>query len=228
MPYYRAQLCWLLLTLPILLQYFDADFGVDELFPNLPHSADEHISNDEWSQHLAPVADYNEDREDDGSMLFADRVGVTDNTAFNTVDIDQAQSSTAISSRSVPSPNIQAPSPCTDSLTSSTPGPLSTPASSSLSYASVPNTTVDSSRYCCNECRISAKTKRDWERHLKTNKHKARGNLSNGSNDNGIPGAAPTKFHCSVEDCKYHESTGRAIAREDNLRRHVKKVHGVV
>lgn len=166
---------------------------------------------------------------------------VTGTSAWNAVDNDQPQSSLTTSFHPVNYPETQAaPVQCSEPICNGTSVPSSTQTTSYPCYSPAPETagqapnsasttSVDGNRYTCNDCRVSPKTKRDYERHLKTNKHKMKGNLSNGSNGSGIPGAAvaSTGFHCSVEGCKYHSSTGRAITREDNLRRHVKIVHGM-
>ncbi|CCC14899.1 hypothetical protein SMACR_07704 [Sordaria macrospora] len=79
-------------------------------------------------------------------------------------------------------------------------------------------------RYACEDCGIFSKTRRDHNRHLNTNKHKL--NVTRGA-----PSAGPSGIgvHCPVTGCKFHRTTpgGRMLSREDNLWRHIKKVHGM-
>ncbi|KAK3946900.1 hypothetical protein QBC32DRAFT_387181 [Pseudoneurospora amorphoporcata] len=79
-------------------------------------------------------------------------------------------------------------------------------------------------RFACNLCSFSSNTKRDYDRHLKTRKHR------NNASIDGVPAdvveSQGSGFHCPVPDCKY-SATGEMFSRADNLWRHIRKVHNI-
>ncbi|KAK1777222.1 hypothetical protein QBC45DRAFT_443684 [Copromyces sp. CBS 386.78] len=79
--------------------------------------------------------------------------------------------------------------------------------------------------YTCDHCgSVSAKTPRDFSRHLATKKHRknAISGIRNGRNEAVVSPANPsTGFRCPVPPCD------KVFPRKDNLWRHIAKMHGI-
>lgn len=81
-------------------------------------------------------------------------------------------------------------------------------------------------RYTCQPCPFSSNIKRDYNRHLRTHKHKKNTRIG-GSNSPLEPIESDTTgFHCLVLGCKFG-ATGKMFTREDNVWRHIRKVHDI-
>ncbi|KAK3401334.1 hypothetical protein B0T20DRAFT_503921 [Sordaria brevicollis] len=81
-------------------------------------------------------------------------------------------------------------------------------------------------RFVCELCSFSSNTKRDYTRHLDTRKHRNNVHAGGGAGTNNMAQETGSGFHCPVPDCKYGV-TGETISREDNLWRHIRKVHNI-
>ncbi|KAK3401330.1 hypothetical protein B0T20DRAFT_401507 [Sordaria brevicollis] len=95
----------------------------------------------------------------------------------------------------------------------------SAPADVAVSHAAIPKL------FTCDHCdSISAKTPRDFNRHLATKKHRKNATKA-GNNQVALedlqPSASGTVFRCPVASC------GQAYSRKDNLWRHIAAMHDI-
>ncbi|CCC14900.1 hypothetical protein SMACR_07703 [Sordaria macrospora] len=86
-----------------------------------------------------------------------------------------------------------------------------------------------SPRYTCVACQFSSNNRRDYERHLNTNKHRTIAIINSGHIDGVTAGPDPSvrKFRCPFTECRYHREGERMFCREESLWSHMRTVHRV-
>lgn len=86
---------------------------------------------------------------------------------------------------------------------------------------------INGHRYTCQACPFASNIKRDYDRHLRTLKH--RKNTRIGGTQGALEPSGPNamSFRCPVPDCKFNAS-GKTFSRDDHLWRHIRKVHDIM
>ncbi|KAK3401333.1 hypothetical protein B0T20DRAFT_368732 [Sordaria brevicollis] len=81
-------------------------------------------------------------------------------------------------------------------------------------------------RYNCEACPFFSNIKRDYDRHLRTMKHR-RNTRIRGTHEALDPfGPNHMSFRCPVPNCKFNAG-GKTFSRDDHLWRHIRKVHDI-